>query len=65
MQKAIRLRWRAINHCRTIPRDLWAELFTIFYAQFDWPLPGDPLWISEDLTVRHDLVHILANMTFP
>jgi hypothetical protein len=25
-----------------------------FYAQFDWPLPGDPLWISEDLTVRHD-----------
>ena len=32
-----------------------------FYAQFDWPLPGDPLWISEDLTVRHDLVHVLAN----
>lgn len=31
-----------------------------FYAQFDWPLPGDPLWISEDLTVRHDLVHVLA-----
>jgi hypothetical protein len=32
-----------------------------FYAQFDWPLPGDPLWISEDLTVRHDLVHVLCN----
>lgn len=32
-----------------------------FYAQFDWPLPGDPKWISEDLTVRHDLVHVLAN----
>ncbi|MEM0965453.1 MAG: hypothetical protein AAGJ81_04765 [Verrucomicrobiota bacterium] len=31
-----------------------------FYAQFDWPLPGDPLWISEDLTVRHDLVHVLG-----
>jgi len=29
--------------------------FFDFYAQFDWPLPGDPLWISEDLTVRHDL----------
>jgi hypothetical protein len=32
-----------------------------FYAQFDWPLPGDPLWISEDLTVRHDLVHVLCD----
>ena len=32
-----------------------------FYAQFDWPLPGDPLWISEDLTVRHDLIHVLCN----
>jgi hypothetical protein len=32
-----------------------------FYAQFDWPLPGDPLWISEDLTVRHDLVHLLCD----
>ncbi|MEM8955455.1 MAG: hypothetical protein AAGD22_14980 [Verrucomicrobiota bacterium] len=32
-----------------------------FYAQFDWPLPGDPLWISEDLTVRHDLIHVLGS----
>ncbi len=32
-----------------------------FYAQFDWPLPGDPKWISEDLTVRHDLIHVLCN----
>jgi hypothetical protein len=35
--------------------------FHDFYAQFDWPLPGDPLWISEELTVRHDLVHILCD----
>ena len=35
--------------------------FYDFYAQFDWPLPGDPLWISEDMTVRHDLVHVLCN----
>jgi hypothetical protein len=35
--------------------------FWDFYAQFNWPLPGDPLWISEDLTVRHDLVHILCD----
>jgi hypothetical protein len=35
--------------------------FYDFYAQFDWPLPGDPLWISEDLTARHDLVHVLCD----
>lgn len=34
--------------------------FWDFYTQFAWPLPGDPRWISEDLTVRHDLVHILC-----
>ena len=36
------------------------KAFSDFYAQFDWPLPGDPLWISEDLTVRHDLIHVLC-----
>lgn len=35
--------------------------FWDFYTQFAWPLPGDPRWISEELTVRHDLVHILCN----
>jgi hypothetical protein len=34
--------------------------FWDFYTQFAWPLPGDPRWISEELTVRHDLVHILC-----
>lgn len=34
--------------------------FWDFYTQFAWPLPGDPRWISEDLTVRHDLIHILC-----
>ncbi|MEP6670033.1 MAG: hypothetical protein ABJF10_12815 [Chthoniobacter sp.] len=36
------------------------KAFWSFYAQFDWPLPGDPLWISEDMTVRHDLIHVLC-----
>lgn len=35
--------------------------FWDFYAQFAWPLPGDPRWISEELTVRHDLIHILCD----
>ncbi|MCC7376048.1 MAG: hypothetical protein IT581_15425 [Verrucomicrobiales bacterium] len=35
--------------------------FWKFYRQFNWPLPGDPRWISEDLTVRHDLVHVLCD----
>jgi hypothetical protein len=34
--------------------------FWDFYAQFAWPLPGDPRWVSEELTVRHDLIHILC-----
>jgi ubiquinone biosynthesis protein Coq4 len=42
------------------PKGSLGRAFYDFYAQFDWPLPGDPLWISEDLTVRHDLVHILC-----
>jgi hypothetical protein len=40
----------------TLGRAFWD-----FYAQFDWPLPGDPLWISEDMTVRHDLIHVLCS----
>jgi len=32
-----------------------------FYAKFGWPLPGDPKWISEDITVRHDLIHVLCD----
>ena len=35
--------------------------FWDFYAQFAWPLPGDSRWISEELTVRHDLIHILCS----
>lgn len=42
------------------PAGSLGRAFFDFYAQFDWPLPGDPLWISEDLTVRHDLVHVLC-----
>jgi hypothetical protein len=42
------------------PAGSLGKAFYDFYAQFDWPLPGDPLWISEDLTVRHDLVHVLC-----
>jgi len=42
------------------PKGSLGRAFYDFYAQFDWPLPGDPLWISGDLTVRHDLVHILC-----
>lgn len=42
------------------PAGTLGRAFHDFYAQFDWPLPGDPLWISEDLTVRHDLVHVLC-----
>jgi hypothetical protein len=43
------------------PAGSLGRAFYDFYAQFDWPLPGDPLWISEDLTVRHDLVHVLCS----
>lgn len=43
------------------PEGSLGRSFWDFYAQFDWPLPGDQLWISEDLTVRHDLVHVLCN----
>ena len=43
------------------PKSSLGRGFYDFYSQFDWPLPGDPLWISEDLTVRHDLVHILCD----
>lgn len=43
------------------PKGSLGRGFYDFYSQFDWPLPGDPLWISEDLTVRHDLVHILCD----
>jgi hypothetical protein len=42
------------------PKGSLGRAFYDFYAQFDWPLPGDPLWISEELTVRHDLVHVLC-----
>jgi hypothetical protein len=35
--------------------------FWDFYAQFAWPLPGDQHWISEELTVRHDLIHVLCS----
>lgn len=42
------------------PAGSLGKAFFDFYAQFDWPLPGDPLWISEDLTVRHDLIHVLC-----
>ena len=42
------------------PAGSLGRAFFDFYAQFDWPLPGDPLWISEDLTVRHDLIHVLC-----
>lgn len=42
------------------PAGSLGRAFWEFYAQFDWPLPGDPLWISEDLTVRHDLIHVLC-----
>lgn len=42
------------------PKGSLGKAFSDFYAQFDWPLPGDPLWISEDLTVRHDLIHVLC-----
>jgi hypothetical protein len=43
------------------PEETLGRAFHDFYAQFDWPLPGDPLWISEDLTVRHDLVHVICD----
>lgn len=43
------------------PAGSLGRAFHDFYAQLDWPLPGDPLWISEDLTVRHDLVHVLCD----
>ena len=42
------------------PKGSLGRGFWDFYAQFDWPLPGDPLWISEELTVRHDLIHVLC-----
>jgi hypothetical protein len=45
---------------KSYPNGSLGRAFYDFYAQFDWPLPGDPLWVSEDLTVRHDLVHILC-----
>jgi hypothetical protein len=34
--------------------------FWDFYARSAWPLPGDDRWISEELTVRHDLIHVLC-----
>jgi hypothetical protein len=40
----------------SLGREFWE-----FYAQFAWPLPGDPRWISEELTVRHDLIHVLCS----
>ncbi|MDR3403033.1 MAG: hypothetical protein P4L99_11100 [Chthoniobacter sp.] len=43
------------------PEGSLGKAFWNFYAQFDWPLPGDPLWISEDMTVRHDLIHVLCS----
>ena len=43
------------------PAGSLGKAFYDFYAQFDWPLPGDPLWISEDMTVRHDLIHVLCS----
>ena len=46
---------------KNYPKGSFGRAFWDFYAQFDWPLPGDPLWISEELTVRHDLVHVLCN----
>jgi hypothetical protein len=50
-------RYKALE---SYPKGSLGRAFYDFYAQFDWPLPGDPLWISEELTVRHDLVHILC-----
>jgi hypothetical protein len=43
------------------PAGSLGKAFWDFYAQFAWPLPGDPRWISEELTVRHDLIHILCS----
>lgn len=51
-------RYQALAGC---PAGSLGRAFFDFYAQFDWPLPGDPLWISEDLTVRHDLIHVLGD----
>src|ERR1700722_5598051 len=45
---------------KSYPAGSLGKGFWDFYAQFAWPLPGDPRWISEDLTVRHDLIHILC-----
>ncbi len=45
---------------QSLPAGSLGRGFWDFYRKFNWPLPGDPLWISEDLTVRHDLVHILC-----
>jgi hypothetical protein len=43
------------------PAGSLGRAFWDFYAQFDWPLPGSKQWISEDMTVRHDLIHVLGN----
>ncbi len=51
-------RYRALE---AYPNGSLGRAFWDFYAQFNWPLPGDPLWVSEDLTVRHDLVHVLCD----
>ncbi len=49
------------NELKTYAAGSLGRGFWDFYAQFAWPLPGDPRWISEDLTVRHDLIHVLCS----
>ena len=49
------------NALQSYPADSLGKGFWDFYAQFAWPLPGDQHWISEELTVRHDLVHVLCS----
>jgi hypothetical protein len=49
------------NALQSYPPGSLGKGFWDFYAQFAWPLPGDQHWISEELTVRHDLVHVLCS----
>ena len=49
------------NALQSYPAGSLGKGFWDFYAQFAWPLPGDQHWISEELTVRHDLIHVLCS----
>ncbi len=49
------------NALESYPAGSLGKGFWDFYAQFAWPLPGDQHWISEELTVRHDLIHVLCS----